>query len=256
MRHAIACLVTRRAIVLEVLFQSAIVLMLIFPNFIMAQVFGNFSTALTAYLLGDKTAQSEGFLSLNPLRKMDLTGTLLFITIILTASMFFGKSPMTSLIFMFLLFANIRRPVIVPINEENFNNPILGECAALLAGPLGSMLYSFLALCGMKLITVIYGTSTVEYSVIWFMWNFLDVASTIGIQLGVFDLIPLPPQASGRVIQLLIPEEYEEVQEIYSSYGIIVLLGLLIIPGVSNAFLNVISQTTFGIKLVFHKIIF
>ncbi len=241
---------------LGILFQAGLALLLIFPSVIMAQVFGNCFSAVAAYFLGDKTAHSEGFITLNPFRHMDISGALIFIGVILIASVVLGNSPLTSLVFMFLIFSNVRRPVIVPINEENFKNPVRDECLAIFAHPLGSIFYSFLAMCIMKIIAPDGSVFTTEYSPLWFAWNFLDVASTIGIQFGVLDLIPLPPQASGRIIQLLIPEEYEDAIETYWTYGFIILLCLFVVPGVSNVFFNIIGRTTTGIKIMFHKLLF
>ena len=232
---------------LSVFFKSAIVLLVIFPNFVLAQVFGNFLTALTAYFLGDKTAQREGFLTFNPAKHLDLKGSLIFLSVILFANMLLGDSPVTSLVFVFLLVANIRRPVIVPVNEENFKNPILGECATILADPLGSIFYSFLCLACIRFLPI---------DLPALVWQFFDAGATIGIQLGVLDLIPLPPQAGGRIMQLLIPEEQEDFLEAYSTYGMFIFLGLLIIPGVNDVMFGVIRNITTGIKMMFFKLLF
>ena len=232
---------------LSVLFQSAILLLFVFPSFVMIKVFGHFFTALTAHLLGDPTPQREGFLTFNPAKHVDLGGCLLFVAVIIISNILLGPSPVTSLIWVFLLVANIRRPVIVPVNEENFKNPILGECATILADPLGSMFYSFLCLALIRFLPI---------NLPDLLWQFLDFGARLGIQFAVLDLIPLPPQAGGRIIQLLIPEDQEEFLETYSTYGMFILLGLLLIPGINDAMFGVIIKITNGIKMMFFKVLF
>lgn len=230
--------------------------LLIFPNFIMALTFSGFFTALAAHIQGDTTPKHEGYLTLNPMKHVDVGGSALFVGIMLLANVLLGNSPLTSIVFIMLIMGNIRRQVVVPINEENFTNPIKGQVITLLADPVGSIFYSFLAMTLMRFLP--FDTSLLLSTTHWqgFAWQFLDNAATIGIYLGVLDLIPLPPQASGRIIQLLIPEDQEEINEWYSSYGIIVLLGLLLIPGVSDIFFKALVAMAFGIKIIFHKILF
>mgnify|MGYP006413738699 FL=1 len=57
------------------------------------------SHALVAYILGDKTAYQEGRLSLNPLKHLDLYGSLMFLLV----NVGWGKP--------------------VPVKPENFKNP-------------------------------------------------------------------------------------------------------------------------------------
>lgn len=232
---------------LNVFFNSAILLLVIFPNFVLAQAFGNIFTTLTAYFLGDHTPLHNGFLTLNPAKHLDIGGSLVFITVILISNMLLGDSPITSLIFVFLLVSNIRRPIIVPVDEENFKNPILGECATLLARPLGSIFYSFLCLVAIRFLPL---------NILNFVSPFLAFGAQLGIQFGVLDLIPLPPQAGGRIIQLLIPEDQEDFLEAYSIYGMFIFLGLLLIPGVNNVLFSFIGKVTLGIKQIFMKILF
>src|SRR5215472_43940 len=81
--------------------------------FIVGIAFHEFSHALTAYLLGDTTAQSQGRLTLNPLAHLDPFGTML----LLLAGFGWGKP--------------------TPVNPYKLKNgPTAGMVLVSAAGPL------------------------------------------------------------------------------------------------------------------------
>jgi hypothetical protein len=231
----------------------------IFPGFVLACTFYNFFSALTAHFFGDRTPKNEGFLTLNPSVHVDILGSALFWGAIILTNTLFKSSILSGIVFLIVIFSGLRRTIDVPINPDNFKDPILGEALSLLAGPIGAMFFSFCAMLLMRLgegsFFTVEGITTLG-SLQNHVWQFLDFGSTIGIFLGVLSLIPLPPQPAGRIILLLIPEEHEDFIEWYSSYGLFILLGLLIIPGVAEGFSNFLLLITGGIKTMFHILVF
>ncbi len=236
--------------------QSVGLFLLVFPSFVFAYTFDGFFKALTAHLLGDTTPKNEGFLSLNPIRHVNLDVAAMLIGGMLLASAIFGNSPLSSMIYLIIIMSNLRHRNYVPINEHNFKDPVGGEVLTLLAGPAGSLLYAFLCMICMRLPFFTVAGITAVNSFQNLLFNFLDYSTWIGIFISVFALIPFPPQAAGQAILLLIPEEYEDFIEWYSTYGMFILLGLIFIPGVEGGFFNILWSITQGIKIMMHTLVF
>ena len=83
--------------------------------------------AVTAHWCGDDTARWHGRVSLNPMRHLDLWGTLM----ILTVGIGYAKP--------------------VPVNPHNFRNYKRGTILVSLAGPLSNFLMAFVAMLLFKL---------------------------------------------------------------------------------------------------------
>lgn len=65
-------------------------LAIVFPVFIVVFSWRSFAQALVAKLSGDRTAEEEGFLTLNPITHINVTGILILICIILILSTAFS----------------------------------------------------------------------------------------------------------------------------------------------------------------------
>ena len=149
--------------------------------------------AFASSLLGDKTAQYQGRLSLNPLRHLDIVGALC------------------------LLLGGFGWAKPVSINPYNFKDRKIGIA---LAGPLSNFLVSFVLLFIARFIPITndftYGIVSVLYLIAW-----------ISICLGVFNMIPLPPLDGSRIFLIFLPERYYfKIMEYerYISLGIMVLI--------------------------------
>lgn len=152
--------------------------------------------AFASSLLGDKTAQYQGRLSLNPLRHLDIVGALC------------------------LLLGGFGWAKPVSINPYNFKDRKIGMALSALAGPLSNFLVSFVLLFIARFIPITndftYGIVSVLYLIAW-----------ISICLGVFNMIPLPPLDGSRIFLIFLPERYYfKIMEYerYISLGIMVLI--------------------------------
>ena len=152
--------------------------------------------AFASSLLGDKTAQYQGRLSLNPLRHLDIMGALC------------------------LLLGGFGWAKPVSINPYNFKDRKIGMALSALAGPLSNFLVSFVLLFIARFIPITndftYGIVSVLYLIAW-----------ISICLGVFNMIPLPPLDGSRIFLIFLPERYYfKIMEYerYISLGIMVLI--------------------------------
>ena len=165
---------------------------------------------LVAHWCGDDTARWHGRLSLNPMRHLDLWGTLM----ILTVGIGYAKP--------------------VPVNPRNFHNYKRDTILVSLAGPLSNFLMALLAvqiykLCGF------FGLFRVSAVAMEVLWLLVDVVMGVNISLMVFNLLPIPPLDGSRLWTTLIPGQWAYTLERYSRYitmGLFVVLftGLLDTP--------------------------
>lgn len=135
--------------------------------------------ALSAHWLGDDTAKDQGRITLNPLRHLDLFGTI------------------------FMLFAGFGWAKPVPINPNNFKNRKVGMAVSSLAGPLSNLILSYISIILCKIL--IYNSAGNTYldalaDVFWY-------STILNVGLAVFNLLPIPPLDGSRIFNLVMPEK-------------------------------------------------
>ena len=196
---------------------------LYFLAFVVALTFHECSHALAAYKLGDPTARNMGRLTLNPLKHLDLMGTLLLLLV------GFGWA----------------KPV--PVNPRNYRNPKRDDTIVSLAGITSNILLAFLA-TPIYMLTIKHG-SNIALVVSWFICAFIQT----NIVLALFNLIPISPLDGSHVLEDLLlpvcgPKPFLWLRQ-YGRYLLIVVLIALNYTGVLgtasgwvfNAFCRVFS---------------
>ena len=170
----------------------------------MALTFHEFAHGWVARILGDRTAESQGRLTLNPKDHIDPFGTILVpvMLILMKSPVVFGWA----------------KPV--PINPLNFRNPRKGMMWSALGGPLINLL-----LAGVFAI-VFKGSIFLEISIRPFL-IFLIVAIQLNVFLAIFNLIPIPPLDGGRVLVGLLPKKQAYALSKIEPYGFIIVIALL-----------------------------
>lgn len=181
-----------------------------------------------AYLLGDRTAKDAGRLTLNPIKHLDLLGTIL----ILTLGLGWAKP--------------------VPVDPRNFKNRKVGMALTALAGPVSNLLMAFIALLALSGANVLFHGKYIfdgSFSIAEFVVYF----ASINIGLAIFNLIPINPLDGSRVLALILPQELEFALYRYESYimvGFFIFLyfvprfgqGISYLSGqVLNAFVSVVG---------------
>ena len=158
--------------------------------------------------LGDRTARMLGRVTLNPLRHIDLLGTVLLPLgmYALTGFMFGWAKP-------------------VPVNPRNLSNPRRDMAIVAVAGPLSNLimaiLWSVAILVGGWLLPV---TTWVGAPLV-----FMGAAGVlINLILLVLNMIPLPPLDGGRVLVGLLPAQLARVVSRVEPYGLFILIALLV----------------------------
>ncbi len=159
------------------------------PILLIALPFHEYAHAYVAYKLGDPTAKNMGRLTLNPLKHLDLFGTLM----------------------MFVARVGWARPV--PVNSGYFKDRRKGIILVSLAGPMSNLLlaFAFMLVWGIMVkllvIEVIPIRSETMVTVITWLQVFFQVSILVNISLAVFNMIPVPPLDGSRLISSFIPEE-------------------------------------------------
>lgn len=171
---------------------------IVFFGLIMAIAIHEFAHAWSAYLLGDDTAKMNDRLTINPIKHFDIFGFLL----IFFTKFGYGKP--------------------VPVNPNNFKNPMFGNMAVALAGPLSNIIQAglyaalFLALkqlaSGENLLTTIIAT--------------LPTIGIINIALAVFNLLPIYPLDGSKIWGYFSPTVDDFIMRI-APYSFIILIAVI-----------------------------
>jgi Zn-dependent protease len=184
---------------------------------LIAITFHEAAHAFVARHLGDETASRLGRVSLNPFRHIDPLGTILLPGLLLLA-----RSP-----FLF----GYAKPV--PVNFRALRNPRSGMVLVAAAGPAMNIGLAVVAALSFHLVS--YLPVTIAQ---WVALN-LKNALVINVVLAIFNLFPLPPLDGGRIAGGLLPNVVGQQLARLERYGMMILIGLLIILPVLGSQLGV-----------------
>ena len=180
--------------------------------------------AWTASRCGDPTARMLGRVSLNPIRHIDLFGTIIMPLIAAISGIpLLGWAKPT------------------PVDPRNFRHPMMDDILTSVAGPVSNFIVAtgaLLLLGGISLSstsghTLVMGLAggfggAASDSVLAPVAVLLYVLMIINIWLAVFNLIPVPPLDGSHVLQHFLPDP---VRMVYDRIGIFALLALVYLGG-------------------------
>lgn len=179
----------------------SIEILLLITILLFSITFHEYAHGLIAYKLGDNTPQISGRLTINPLKHIDILGTIIMpiLLIVITRGMFaFGYA----------------KPV--PINPYNFKNPKKDIMWVGLAGPASNFLIA-LALSIVLRMGLLGGIikEVVQYGVV------------INLILFTFNLIPIPPLDGSRVVSAFLSYKNSYRYLKLETVGFIIIIMLL-----------------------------
>lgn len=209
----------------------------VIPCVLIALTFHEFAHGFVAYRLGDPTARNFGRLTLNPLKHLDLLGTLCMIFF------HFGWA----------------KPV--PVNTRYFKKPRRDMALTAVAGPSMNLILAFFGILLFRIMYGILGALPETVSISSFWATVINSALTLirtfyslNLSLAVFNLIPIPPLDGSRLLMIALPPRahmWVVQNERYIMLALLVLLwtGILSLP--LNLFVNLIfSGMNFLIGLI------
>jgi Zn-dependent protease len=176
--------------------------------------------AWMANLRGDPTARMLGRVSLNPIRHIDLFGTVL-----LPAIAMFAHLPVIGW----------AKPT--PVDPRNFKNPVLDDILTSVVGPISNFVVAtgaVLILTVVKLASpagqqIVFGTLTGSdfadsTSLLVPFCQLIFAVMVINIVLGVFNLIPVPPLDGSHVLRHLLPAGMLRIYDTVGTFGLLLLV--------------------------------
>lgn len=167
------------------------------------------SHGVAALALGDQTAKRAGRLTLNPLRHLDLVGSIL-----LPILLFFLGGPVFGW----------AKPV--PYNPLHLKNPRAGAGLIGAAGPASNLAVAIIfALFTRGLITWL---DTPIIAALLALFQFIIITN---IALAVFNLLPIPPLDGSNILFAILPRRSFEIQSFLARYGFYILLALIFFGG-------------------------
>ncbi len=167
-----------------------------------------------ALRFGDDTALMAGRVSLNPLKHVDLWGT-----IIIPGLLIFARAP-----FLF----GYAKPV--PVDFGRLGNPRRDMIWVAGAGPAMNL---FLAVISALLI---HGVGVLPAPALGWVADNLINSLRINVLLAVFNLLPLPPLDGGRIAVGLLPDSLARPLSRVEPFGIFILIGaLFLLPYLGGA---------------------
>ncbi len=180
-----------------------------------AVTFHEAAHGFAAWRLGDDTAYRMGRVSFNPLRHIDLFGTVLMPAMLLFASggrMMFGFA----------------KPV--PVNFNNLRKPRRDMVLVAAAGPGSNLLLAVISAALVHLLPMVSGDI---YQ--WAGHNLIN-SVRINLLLLVFNMLPIPPLDGGRVAVGLLPAALaRKLARLERSGILIILAGIFILPWIGSA---------------------
>lgn len=167
---------------------------------IMSVVIHEISHGFMAEYFGDKTARNAGRLTLNPIKHLDLFGSILLpaVLVLTHAPFLFGWA----------------KPV--PYNPYNLSNRKWGTIAVASAGVMANF---FIAIVFGLILR--FGVSYTAEPGFYFIVSAIVV---VNLALGIFNLVPIPPLDGSRIFLSFLPESMHSTVEVFEQYSIILLI--------------------------------
>ena len=180
---------------------------------VIAVTFHEAAHGFVALFFGDDTAKRAGRLTLNPLKHVDLFGTIILplLLIVSHAGFLFGYA----------------KPV--PVNFGALRNPRWDMLWVAAAGPLMNLA---LALVSTGLL---YGVASSVHGSSRMLTEMILLSVQLNIVLAIFNMLPLPPLDGSKVLAAFLPGSMMRPYLAFGRYGMgLLILLLIVLPLVSE----------------------
>ena len=185
-----------------------------------------YSHGYIAYKNGDDTAYLMGRLTFNPIKHIDLFGTIL-----LPMLCYFSGLPMFGW----------AKPV--PVNFLRLNRPKLDMAKVAFAGPASNLLLVALCVIIYKVLITLNSQNIVFYKI-------LSYGIQINLILAIFNLIPVPPLDGSKIVAAFLPTKQSLKYLSLERYGMILVVILIVMGAFRVIVMPVFEYCLYLINLI------
>jgi Zn-dependent protease len=185
------------------------------PFFLLSLGIHEFAHAFSAYKLGDDTAKQHGRLTLNPIKHLDLFGSIIIPAISLISG-----------------YAVIGWAKPVPVNPNNFKNPRRDDIIVSAMGPISNLIFAFVIFVFAKN----FGGLKSD------LFNYLYMPFFFNVFLFYFNLLPIPPLDGSHVLNNLLPAELSHYYRSAAKWSLVILMIFIYSP-LWKYFISIVDVT-------------
>lgn len=197
------------------------ILVLEFLAFLLAICVHETAHAWTASARGDQTARKLGRITLNPIRHIELLGSVIFPLVgLMAGGWLLGWAKPT------------------PIDPRNLKKMPLDDILISLAGPASNLLLALLSVAALRLFFSVAPAATAgaflhlgqphQNDSFWVpLTNFAVYSLQLNVLLAVFNLIPIPPLDGSHILRHFLPESLARPYQLLYQNGMICFLLLI-----------------------------
>jgi Zn-dependent protease len=185
-----------------------------------------------AWKFGDNTAKDLGRISLNPLKHIDIMGTVLVpIMMLLTTGFVFGWA----------------KPV--PVNPNNLKNPKKRHMAYVaIAGPLSNFFMALFWIISLKLGLYFLKNDISGGLALLYMGR---AGVIINLVLMILNLIPIPPLDGSKVLLAILPKPWDLWFHKATPFGLILVVALMVTGVLAKIMMPILNVVQVGLFSAF-----
>lgn len=157
--------------------------------------------------MGDSTAKDMGRITLNPLKHLDLFGSVILPLLLILAR--------TGIVF------GYAKPV--PYNPANLNDQRYGPAKVAFAGPASNISLAIIFGLLLRFLPDIFSSPLIPQLFLYIVW--------VNLALAIFNLFPIPPLDGHWLLMAFLPEKMYAVKDFLYRYSLVLFLGFLFFIG-------------------------
>jgi Zn-dependent protease len=137
----------------------------------------------------------------------------------------------------------------VPVDVRNLNNPRIDGLKVALAGPASNLLLG--AVC-----SVLLGLSARFLGETHALSQLFEAGILVNAVLAVFNLLPIPPLDGSWVLEHTLRGQAYNVFRAIRPYGMLILIGILFLPFVSNVLIGIPRAFVMGLDFQLANLVY